>query len=196
MKVTWVRGARTRKGLRLTPFYVIGDVEVVIAHLLETSEGLKEDGFVRADFVLEDAESVHLDPGGMEMMEENRFFEVNGVKFRVKPHKVCYFHGFLSNPEKRERVPGYARIGQGPGSFPYHIYIPMDMVEPLSCTLLGIGAEDEVMEANKKARDGLDRAFQQGHLARPDGKGGFIMNPKEPKDPEYGQGEYGDIEPF
>lgn len=195
MKVTWVRGQMTRKGLQLTPFYVVGDPEVVIAHLLETSESLKADCFVREDFVLTPRERVHLDPGGMEMMEENRHFSVNGAEFSIKPHKVCYYHRILSNPQ--ERVPGYARIGQGPGSAPYHVYLPMDLLEPLSCTLLGIGAEDEVMEANKKAQDGLDRAFQEGHVARPDGKGGYIVRSKEPEEPEYGKGgEFGDLEPF
>jgi hypothetical protein len=194
MKVTWVRGQMTRKGLTLTPFYVIGDVEFVIAHLLETSESLKADNFDREDFVLTPRERVHLDPGGMEMMEENRHFSVNGAEFSVKPHKVCYYHRFLNNP--RERVPGYARIGQGPGSAPYFVYLPMGLVEPLSCTLLGIGAEDKVMEANKKARDGLDRAFQEGHVARPDGQGGYVVHPK-PEEPDYGKdGEFGDLEPF
>ena len=171
------------RGGQLTPFFVVGDADYVIAQMLETSESLKEIGMTADQIKIEPRDDVHLDPGGMLMMEEIKEFKVDGVTFSIRPHKLPGIRILLERA--KERVKGYLRMPQGPNSAPYFIFIPIEMKEKLDCQLVSLEFVPGTKESRDKADAAREKLFLEGLLARPaEGGGHYVVRKAEQQPPE------------
>ena len=166
-------------GREMTPFYVIGDAEFVIGQLLATSKGLQSINITRNDIKVKKVDEIHLDPGGMLMLEPIKDFEALGVKFSLRPHKSLDLLTLLGRAV--ERVEGYRRIPQGPSSCSYFVYMREDMIKSLDLHLSAMEFEDGTKEARDKSNAARDKAFEEGHLARPHGNGYVVVKQDEPE---------------
>jgi hypothetical protein len=192
MKAFWVKSAKAGAKGYLVPFHVVGDVNFVIDELLK---GESMEGFLKEDFLIEESKDVYLDPGGMLYMEEKTEFTLLDVPFSIRLHKLLWEMQEIR--EAKERVPGYFRVPQGPGSMPWFIYLTQEMRDLLLAQLMSYEFAPGVKEARDKAQERVDQAFLDGHLARPAEGGGFHVVEgviEEPEDEDFTTPE--GLEPF
>lgn len=154
---------------------IVGDVDFVIDELYRTSEAFK--GLSR-EFIIENRDSVRLDPGGMARIEENcAEFTIKTVPFTVRwehVHKVQRIMG-IPGGEDREKIDGYVRFPQ----FHFNAVVPRDIYDDLKVKLSEISMMDKALSSSLFMEQARENAEKQGGFIRMD-------TPRDPGDPHYG----------